>query len=285
MRILVTGAEGQLGCCLKAAAENSDNEYIFTDVDDLDITDAEAVSLSVRANLFDVIVNCAAFTDVERAEDQENIAAEINGQAVANLANAARENNVTLIHISTDYVFSGASNRPIAETEPASPCSAYGRTKLMGEDAIIKSKCRAIILRTAWLYSEYGRNFVKTMLRLSSEREKLSVVFDQIGTPTYAGDLAEAIVEIIDKRLFKGREGVYHYTNEGVCSWFDLAKMTAELAGNTDCRIEPCHTSEYPTKACRPTYSVLDKSKFKQTFGISISYWVDSLRVCINKLK
>lgn len=285
MRILVTGSEGQLGRSLQLAAAESDNEYIFNDVDDLDITDAEAVELGLKVNCFDVIINCAAFTDVERAERQEDIAAMVNGEAVGNLARAAKANGVTLIHISTDYVFDGSANLPLKETDIVNPQSAYGRTKLLGEQAIADSGCKNLIIRTAWLYSEFGRNFVKTMLRLTSERERLSVVFDQIGTPTYAGDLAEALVSIVDNKMYEGRDGIYHYSNEGVCSWFDLAKMTAEIAGNGDCRIAPCHTEDYPAVAVRPSYSVLDKSKIKNTFGLTIPYWIDSLRKCIDNVK
>ena len=285
MRILVTGSDGQLGNCLRLASAKSSNTYIFTDVDDIDITDAEAVSLGVKANDFNVIVNCAAFTDVERAESQEDIAALINGRAVAHLAQAAKETGATLIHISTDYVFDGTANKPLSEDAPTGPHSAYGRTKLLGEQAIEKSGCKALIIRTAWLYSEFGRNFVKTMLRLTSERDEVKVVADQIGSPTYARDLAEIIVHIIDTESFKGREGIYHFTDEGVCSWFDLAKMTAEIAGNTRCRVTPCHSSEYPSAVDRPAYSVLDKSKIKATFGIDIPYWVDALRKCISNIQ
>lgn len=285
MRILVTGSEGQLGRSLQLAAAQSENEYIFNSVDDLDITDAEAVELGIKVNCFDVIINCAAFTDVERAESQEDIATSVNGTAVGNLARAAKANNVTLIHISTDYVFNGFSYSPLKETDIVEPQSAYGRTKLLGEIEIENSGCKSLIIRTAWLYSEFGRNFVKTMLKLSSERDRLSVVFDQIGTPTYARDLADALVYIIDNKLYESKEGIYHYTNEGVCSWFDLAKMIAEIAENNDCLIVPCHTDEYPSVAVRPFYSVLDKTKFKNTFGLHIPYWVDSLRRCIEKLK
>ena len=285
MRILVTGSDGQLGNCLRLASANSSNTYIFTDVDDIDITDAEAVRLGVKANDFDVIVNCAAFTDVERAELQEDIAALINGRAVSYLAQAAKETGATLIHISTDYVFDGTANKPLSEDAPTGPHSAYGRTKLLGEHEIEKSGCKALIIRTAWLYSEFGRNFVKTMLRLTSECAEVKVVADQIGSPTYARDLADVIVHIIDTESFKGREGIYHFTDEGVCSWYDLAKMAAETAGNNRCRVTPCHTSEYPSTVDRPAYSVLDKSKIKSTFGVDIPYWIDSLRKCISNIQ
>lgn len=284
MRILVTGADGQLGRCIKDASSGSSNEYIFTDVDDVDITDREAVDLCLKVNDFDVVINCAAFTDVERAEEQERIASEINCKAVGYLADAAKAYDVTLIHISTDYVFAGCEYRPIDEDATPDPQSAYGSTKLDGERAIAASGCKALIIRTAWLYSEYGRNFVKTMLRLSGEKESLRVVVDQIGSPTYAGDLAAAIVRIVDNNLVEGNYGTYHYTDLGVCSWYDLAKMTAETAGNTKCAIRPCMTEEYPSKVRRPYYSVLDKSKIIKTFDLEIPYWVDSLKGCIKKI-
>lgn len=286
MRILVTGGNGQLGSCLKRASEASADEYIFTDVDDIDITDREAVMLGVSANNFDVIVNCAAYTAVDKAEEQEDIAERINALAVSYLAVAARDNDIPLIHISTDYVFGGdMANTPRKEDEEVSPLGTYGRTKLHGEEAIRESGCRHIIIRTAWLYSEYGKNFVKTMLGLTASKPELNVVYDQTGTPTYAGDLAEAIVEIISRRLYRHNSGTYHYTNEGVCSWFDVAVMTAKMAGNDRCTINPCRTDEYPTAASRPAYSVLDKSKFKRTFGMKIPYWTDSLLKCISNIR
>lgn len=284
MRILVTGSKGQLGNSIRRAAIRSANEYIFKDVDDLDITDPEAVSLDIKVNCYDVIVNCAAFTDVERAERQEDIAAMINGNSVAYLARAAKDNDVTLIHISTDYIFDGNACAPIKETAVALPCNAYGRTKRLGEQAVLKSGCKALVFRTAWLYSEFGNNFVKTMMRLTAERSEVRVVVDQTGSPTYARDLAETIVGIIDSRKFDGKEGIYNYTDEGVCSWFDLAKMTAELAGNNNCNVQPCLSSEYPSPVHRPSYSVLDKTKVKSVFDIEIPYWIDSLRQCINTL-
>ena len=286
MRILVTGASGQLGSSLRKAAENSPNEYIFTDADDLDITDPEAVALGVGCNDFQAIVNCAAYTNVDRAEEQEDIAERINATAVGYLAKAAADNGIPLIHISTDYVFGGnLGNTPRTENEPLNPTGAYGRTKLHGEEAILKSGCRHIIIRTAWLYSEYGKNFVKTMLGLTSTRPQLNVVFDQAGTPTYAQDLADAIVDIIDNGKIDGNEGVYHYSDEGVCSWYDFTKMIAEISGNTDCDIRPCHSDEFPSPVVRPSYSVLDKTKFKKTFGLEIPYWTDSLKTCIKNLK
>lgn len=285
MRVLVTGAYGQLGLCIRSAAAGSADEYIFTDVDDVDITDREAVKLCLQANNFDIVINCAAFTDVERAEMQEDIALKINGEAVRNLADAAKEFGVTLIHISTDYVFSGEANRPILETAQPDPCGAYGRTKLAGERYIAESGCKALIIRTAWLYSEYGHNFVKTMFDLTRKRESLKVVADQIGSPTYARDLAIAIVQIVENRMYYGKEGIYHFSDLGVCSWFDLAALTARLSGNDSCKISPCQSSEYPSKVERPAYSVLDKSKFISTFGFEIPFWIDSLSECVKRLK
>lgn len=292
MRILVTGANGQLGNCLQRAVAKSSNEYIFTDVDDIDITASEAVALGVGCNDFQVIVNCAAYTNVDRAEEQEEIAEKINAEAVGYLAKAAADNGITLIHISTDYVFGGnQGNTPRTEEEATNPTGAYGRTKLHGEEIIRKSGCRHIILRTAWLYSEYGRNFLKTMLSLIASKEEINVVFDQIGSPTYAGDLAEAIVDIIDNRKFDHHNGTFNYSNEGVCSWFDFSKMIQESAfapgsdGKYGCDIRPCHSDEFPSKVKRPSFSVLDKTKFRNAFGISIPYWVDSLRKCITNLR
>lgn len=286
MNVLVTGARGQLGNCIRNASRNSADNYIFTDVDELDITDAGAVRKMVMDNDVQVIVNCAAYTNVEKAEDDADLAELLNAGAVANLAEAAKANGATLIHVSTDYVFGGNSgNTPRGESEPANPTGVYGLTKLHGEEAIARSGAKALIFRTAWLYSEYGKNFVKTMLSLTESKPQLKVVFDQAGTPTYAQDLADAIVSIIGSRAFDGNEGVYHYSDEGVCSWFDFAKMIASIAGHTACEIAPCHSCEFPSKVVRPSYSVLDKTKFKDTFGISIPYWVDSLATCINNLK
>lgn len=286
MNILVTGANGQLGNCLrKAVATGSPDTYIFTDVADLDITDSEAVNRMVSDNHIDIIVNCAAYTDVEKAEEQPELAELLNATAVRNLAEAIKACDGTLIHISTDYVFGGnAGNTPRNETEPANPTGVYGLTKLHGEQAIADSGCKALILRTAWLYSEYGKNFVKTMLALTSSRPELKVVFDQAGTPTYAQDLADAIVSIISRGEYAGNEGTYHYSNEGVCSWYDFAQAIARLSGNNACAIRPCHSSEFPSKVTRPSYSVLDKTLFKDTFGLNIPYWTDSLETCINNL-
>lgn len=286
MNILVTGANGQLGNCLRKAISGSNDNYIFTDVAELDITDAGAVKKMVRDNDVNVIVNCAAYTNVEKAEDDRDFAELLNATAVRNLAEAAKANDGTLIHVSTDYVFGKEPyNVPCREDQKGTPTGVYGLTKLHGEQAIAESGVKALIFRTAWLYSEYGKNFVKTMLDLTSTKPELKVVFDQTGTPTYAQDLADALFHIIDNRLMDGNEGVYHYSDEGVCSWFDFTKMIAEIAGNTSCDIRPCHSSEFPSKVIRPSYSVLDKTKFKETFGIKVPYWTDSLKICIKKLK
>lgn len=295
MNILVTGANGQLGNCLRRAAAGSADRYIFTDVADaevdgthisrLDITDAAAVAKAVADNAVDVIVNCAAYTNVDRAEDDADLAELLNATAVRNLAEALRPSDGTLIHISTDYVFGKEPyNVPCREDQKGTPTGVYGLTKLHGEQAIAASGVKALIFRTAWLYSEFGRNFVKTMLGLTATKPELKVVFDQTGTPTYAQDLADALFQIMEHRRFAGNEGVYHYSNEGVCSWFDFTRMIAEYAGNTACHIQPCHSSEFPSKVVRPAYSVLDKTKFKETFGIEVPYWTDSLKVCIAHL-
>lgn len=286
MNILVTGANGQLGNCIRNASKNSKDNYIFTDVAELDITNADAVAKMVRDNDVNLIVNCAAYTNVDKAEDDAEFAEVLNAKAVRNLADAVKANGGTLIHVSTDYVFGGnAGNTPRGENEPANPTGVYGVTKLHGEQEIEKSGVKALIFRTAWLYSEYGKNFVKTMLNLTSTKPELKVVFDQCGTPTYAQDLADAIFDIIENRKFEGNEGIYHYSNEGVCSWFDFTKMIAEIAGNNGCDIQPCHSDEFPSKVVRPSYSVLDKTKFKETFGTKVPYWTDSLKTCIKHLK
>ncbi len=295
MNILVTGANGQLGNCLRIASKGSKDNYIFTDVAEtdvdgthisrLDITDADAVSKTVSDNDVNVIVNCAAYTNVDAAEDAAELAELLNATAVRNLAEAVKANGGTLIHISTDYVFGKEPyNIPCREDQKGTPTGVYGLTKLHGEQAIAESGVKALIFRTAWLYSEFGKNFVKTMLNLTSSKPELKVVFDQTGTPTYAQDLADALFHIIEHRMMDGNEGIYHYSNEGVCSWFDFTKMIAEYAGNTSCDIQPCHSGEFPSKVIRPSYSVLDKTKFKQTFGMTIPYWTDSLRRCIFNL-
>lgn len=286
MNILVTGANGQLGSSLRNAARNSNDNYLFTDVADLDITDPQAVEKMVAGNDIRVVINCAAYTNVDKAEDDRDFAEALNAGAVSNLARAVKANNGTLIHISTDYVFGGSlGNTPRTESEPANPTGVYGVTKLHGEEVLLASGCSCLIFRTAWLYSEYGKNFVKTMLDLTATRPELKVVFDQAGTPTYAQDLADALVRIVADRKFEGREGIYHYSNEGVCSWYDFTKTIASLAGNTSCTIRPCHSDEFPSKVVRPSYSVLDKTKFKETFGLEIPYWVDSLKTCIANLQ
>ncbi len=293
MNILVTGANGQLGNCIRNAVKNNSengklktgNEYIFTDVAELDITNPEAVRKAVKDNDLKVIVNCAAYTNVDKAESDAEFAEVLNAQAVRNLADAVKANDGTLIHVSTDYVFGGSlGNTPRTETEPANPTGVYGLTKLHGEQQIEESRVKALIFRTAWLYSEYGKNFVKTMLNLTATKPELKVVFDQVGTPTYAQDLADAIFEIIESGKLDGNEGIYHYSNEGVCSWYDFTKMIADIAGNDGCNIQPCHSDEFPSPVTRPSYSVLDKTKVKDTFGITVPYWTDSLKKCIKNL-
>lgn len=285
MNILITGANGQLGNAMRIAATNSIDSYIFTDVAELDITDPQAVSTIVTERNIGVIVNCAAYTNVDNAEDDAAFAEKLNATAVRNLAEAVKVTGGTLIHISTDYVFGGnIGNTPRTENEPVNPTGIYGQTKLHGEQEIERSGAKALIFRTAWLYSETGRNFVKTMLGLTSTKPMLKVVFDQVGTPTYAQDLADAILHIIEHRLYSGNEGIYHYSNEGVCSWYDFTKAIAAFASNNECDIQPCHSSEFPSKVVRPSYSVLDKTKFKETFGLKVPYWTDSLKKCIINL-
>ena len=262
----------------------SPNEYIFTDVQELDITNKQAVMSFVEQNGVNIIVNCAAYTNVDRAEDDEATAELINATAVGNLAEAAKAVDGTLFHVSTDYVFGADGNTPRSEDMPTNPLGVYGRTKLNGEQAIAEVGAKAIIIRTAWLYSEFGNNFLKTMLRLTAEKESLNVVFDQVGTPTYAGDLALVIFSIIEGNLYAGNEGVYHFSNEGVCSWYDFANEIAIAAGNINCNIQPCHSSEFPSKVTRPPYSVLDKTKIKQTFGVDIPHWRDSMLYCLERL-
>ena len=283
MNILVTGANGQLGNEMQRVAKTSSNHYIFTDVAQLDITDREAVLRAVKDNSIQVIVNCAAYTNVDKAEDDSATADLINNKAVENLAIAARENDATLIHISTDYVFKGDRCTPCREDWETDPLGVYGITKLAGEKSIERTGCRHIIIRTAWLYSPFGKNFVKTMQKLTAEKDSLKVVFDQVGTPTYAGDLADAIARIIETGQL-GKQGIYHFSNEGVCSWYDFAREICELSSNT-CNIQPCHSDEFPSKVKRPHFSVLDKTKIKDTFGIEVPYWKDSLKKCIRELK
>ncbi len=282
MNILVTGANGQLGNEIRRRSVGCNHHFTFTDVAELDITDAAAVLEMASNTKAEFIINCAAYTNVDKAEDDEQTAHLINCTATANLAAAAKQVDATLIHVSTDYVFDGCGCTPYTEEVAVAPTGAYGRTKLAGEQAVAESGCKHIIIRTAWLYSPFGRNFVKTMRTLTAEREHLQVVFDQVGSPTYAGDLADAILHIVEGGT-REAYGTYHYSNEGVCSWYDFAKEICEMSGNV-CDIRPCHSNEFPSKVTRPHYSVLDKTKIKTTFGISIPHWKESLAVCIKEL-
>lgn len=285
MNILVTGANGQLGNGMRIVSRNSQDHYIFTDVAELDITNAMAVEKMVNDHDIKAIINCAAYTNVDKAEDDYDFAELLNATAVKNLAQAIKKNDGILIHVSTDYVFGGTKNNtPCSEDEPANPTGVYGITKLHGEQSIIETGCKHLIIRTAWLYSEFGKNFVKTMLNLTATKPNLNVVFDQVGSPTYAYDLAQAIFNIVENRKYEGQNGIFHYSNEGVCSWFDFTKMIAEYAGHTACDIQPCHSDEFPSKVVRPSYSVLDKTKIKKTFGIHVPYWTDSLKRCLAEL-
>lgn len=301
MKILITGANGQLGNEMRLITKGLESTYIFTDVTEqegvetirLDITDIDAIREIVNKNDVGCIVNCAAYTNVEKAESDEALCRKLNATAPQLLAQVMKEVNGLLIHVSTDYVFGGDPyNIPCKEDQKGTPTGVYGRTKLEGEQNIINSGVRHIIIRTAWLYSEFGRNFVKTMMTLTATKPKLNVVFDQCGTPTYAGDLAEAIKVIINQYNITNTTGadtfpygIYHYSNEGVCSWYDFTKKIAELAGNTGCDIQPCHSDEFPSPVTRPAYSVLDKTKIKRTFEITVPYWTDSLRKCMNNMK
>ncbi len=279
MNILITGANGQLGNEMRVlSALHPKHTHFFTDIAELDICDKVAVSAFVEANAIDLIVNCAAYTNVDKAEEDEATAMKINADAVAILGSQGTK----VIHVSTDYVFSGDEHLPCKESDPVAPRTAYGRTKYEGEKRLLAVCPEAVILRTAWLYSEYGNNFVKTMIRLGKEKEKLGVVFDQIGTPTYAADLAAAIFTVIECPMW--HPGIYHFTNEGVCSWFDFTIAIHELAGIKNCQVSPILSEEYQYKTPRPHYSVLDKSKFKKTFGVSIPYWMDGLRRCVKLL-
>ena len=282
MNILVTGSNGQLGNEIRRRSVGCNHHFTFTDVAELDITDAAAVLEMASNTKAEFIINCAAYTNVDKAEDDEQTAHLINCTATANLAAAAKQVGATLIHVSTDYVFDGCGCTPYTEEAAVAPTGAYGRTKLAGEQAVAESGCKHIIIRTAWLYSPFGRNFVKTMRTLTAERELLQVVFDQVGSPTYAGDLADAILHIVEGGT-REAYGTYHYSNEGVCSWYDFAKEICEMSGNV-CDIRPCHSDEFPSKVARPHYSVLDKTKIKTTFGISIPHWKESLAVCIKEL-
>lgn len=312
MNILITGANGQLGNEMRIVARSTTDNYIFTDVNEvegqpttfLDITDLDAVRAIVAQNGVQVIVNCAAYTNVDAAETNEPLAEKLNATAPENLAIAMKEAGGLLIQISTDYVFGKEPyNTPCREDQQGTPTGVYGMTKLHGEQRIIATGCNHVILRTAWLYSEFGKNFCKTMLNLTATKPQLKVVFDQVGTPTYALDLAKAIAVILDdykaevvssQALTVNSQssivnytkcGIYHFSDEGVCSWYDFTKMIAEYAGNTDCDIQPCHSDEFPSPVKRPAFSVLDKTKVKQTFGISIPYWTDSLKHCIANIQ
>lgn len=313
MTILVTGGNGQLGNEMRIVSQGSRDRYIFTDVVEasaesiamlqklagpnvdistvkLDITDLEAVRKMVLENGVDVIVNCAAYTNVDGAETNAELAELLNAQAPKNLAEAMKEVGGLLVHISTDYVFGKEPyNTPCREDMVGTPTGVYGLTKLHGEQNIMASGCKYVIIRTAWLYSEFGKNFVRTMLNLTATRPELKVVFDQVGTPTYAYDLAEAIKLIIERvtqvpEILNSPFSILNYSNEGVCSWFDFTKMIAEYSGNLDCNIQPCHSDEFPSPVKRPAFSVLDKTKIKQTFGITIPYWTDSLKKCISNI-
>ena len=281
-KILVTGANGQLGHEMRVlACEHTAFEYYFTDVAELDICDEQAVKRFVDERQIDVIVNCAAYTAVDKAEDNVELCDRLNRLAPGYLAKAVAARGGELVQISTDYVFDGTAHLPYREDQPTCPNSVYGRTKLAGEEEARRHCPRTLVLRTAWLYSPYGNNYVKTMLRLGREKETLGIIFDQTGTPTYARDLAAAIFTALEKGIVPG---VYHFSNEGVCSWYDFTKAIHRMAGITTCRVRPLHTEEYPTRAARPHYSVLDKSLFKETYSCDIPYWMDSLEECIQRI-
>ena len=294
MNILVTGANGQLGNEMRIVSKETSDNYFFTDVNQvegiettyLDISDIDAIRSMVKKYQINAIVNCAAWTNVDGAEDpaKYNLVEKLNATAPENLAIAMKEVGGLLIQISTDYVFGKESyNTPCKEDQQGTPTGVYGLTKLHGEQKIIATSCNHVIIRTAWLYSEFGKNFCKTMMNLTSTKSQLKVVFDQVGTPTYALDLAQAIITIL-KKYDGSQTGVYHYSNEGVCSWFDFTKMIADYCGHEACDIQPCHSDEFPSPVKRPSYSVLDKTKIKETFGIQVPYWTDSLKRCINRI-
>lgn len=293
MNVLITGANGQLGNEMRVIAKDNANNYVFTDVNQvegvetlfLDITDLEAVRKIVAEYQVEAIVNCAAYTNVDAAESNEALAEKLNAEAPENLAKVMKEVDGLLIQISTDYVFGKEPyNVPCREEQQGTPTGVYGLTKLHGEQRIVATGCKHVIIRTAWLYSEFGKNFCKTMMQLTATKPQLKVVFDQIGTPTYAWDLAKAIAVILER--FDGTQtGVYHYSNEGVCSWYDFAKMIAEYNGTTNCDVQPCHSNEFPSPVKRPSYSVLDKTKIKEVFSVEVPYWTYSLKKCINNIK
>lgn len=295
MNILVTGANGQLGNEMRILAKDSQDKYIFTDVNQveglettfLDITNLEAIRTMVKEQNVNAIVNCAAWTNVDGAEEPEKyeLVEKLNATAPENLAKAMKEVNGLLVHISTDYVFGAEPyNTPCKEDQTGTPTGVYGLTKLHGEQKIISTGCNHVIIRTAWLYSEFGKNFCKTMMNLTATKPELKVVFDQVGTPTYALDLAKAITVVLEK-FDGGQSGVYHYSNEGVCSWFDFANMIAEYNRTTACNVKPCYSCDFPSPVKRPSYSVLDKNKIKTVFGVDVPYWTDSLKKCITNLK
>ena len=293
MNILITGANGQLGNEMRIVSNNSQDNYIFSDIVELngqettilDVTDIDAIRKVVADNDIRVIVNCAAYTNVDKAETDQEFCELLNAKAPEYLAIAMKEVGGLLIHVSTDYVFGGDPyNTPCKEDQKGTPTGVYGLTKLHGEQRIQSTGANYLIFRTAWLYSEFGKNFVKTMLNLTATKSQLKVVFDQVGSPTYAYDLALAIYDVIENRKYRGNSGIYHYSNEGVCSWFDFTKMISEYSGNTACDIQPCHSEEFPSAVRRPAFSVLDKTKVKKTFGIVVPYWTDSLKKCISNL-
>lgn len=286
-KILITGCNGQLGNEIRDIADKTPFSFTYTDVAELDITDINAIDSLFAATPFDYVVNCAAYTNVNKAESEEDIAYKINAVAPENLAKICAKYNSTFIHVSTDYVFDGNACQPYSESDSVCPQSAYGRTKLAGENLALKACQNTIILRTSWLYSEYGNNFVKTMMRLGTEKDELSVVFDQVGTPTYAGDLAQTILSIIKKIENGDKEtvpGIYHFSNEGVCSWYDFTKEIHSLA-NITCNVKPIESKDFPSPAKRPFYSVLNKQKIKETYSIDVPYWKDSLALCIKNLQ
>lgn len=282
MNILITGCNGQLGNEMQLLeSQYPQYQWYNTDVQDLDISNQQAIEQFVAAHEIDGIVNCAGYTAVDKAEENEELCAMLNQHASAYLAAAVEKRGGWMVHISTDYVFDGTHHTPYVETDEPCPNSVYGRTKLAGEQEVMQHCKRSVIIRTAWLYSTFGNNFVKTMIRLGKERPELGVIFDQIGTPTYAGDLAKAIMAVVEKGIMPG---IYHFSNEGVISWYDFTKAIHRLAGITTCHVRPLHTAEYPTPANRPHYSVLDKTKIKTVYGIEIPYWEESLKDCIEKL-
>lgn len=285
--ILITGANGQLGNDLRIlSAEFNRYNYFFTDVDELDICNKTAITEFLRNHNIDCIVNCAAYTAVDKAEDDEDLCFQINRDAVKNLAEAAKNKGAKIIHVSTDYVFDGTNYKPYIEEDAVCPASVYGKSKLEGENVLMETLPESIIIRTSWLYSTFGNNFMKTMVRLGKERDSLNVVFDQIGTPTYAADLAFAVLKIIDFTTDNSfKSGIYHFSNEGVCSWYDFTKSIHKFAGITSCRVSPIEGKDYPAKAPRPYYSVLNKRKIKETFGIAIPHWEESLERAVKALK